>query len=282
MIQHEVSTTELIPSLRSLGKKAAHLPGPGTVMASSCTSPIDALYLAAIFDPIFTTSYPNSRLLRRTSLFKVMVRSLRFPLSAPPPNTKYLTTLEALIAANPDRCIVVFPECTTTNGRAILPLSPSLLSAPPNVKIFPTSLRYTPADITTPVPGGAAAWTFLWNLCSRPTHTIRVRIAESVQNTSAGALFNLGKDQKPVGKSTAVPNTYATNFLDTLNAQSDDSASDAEETSQGQENGDVTEEEKRVLDRVGEALARLGRVKRVGLGVSKKAEFAKMWTKKRR
>ena len=40
--------------------------------------------------------------------------------------------------------------------------------------------------------------------------------------------------------------------------------------------------EKRVLDKVAEALARLGRVKRVGLGVKDKDEFVRAWTKQRR
>ena len=40
--------------------------------------------------------------------------------------------------------------------------------------------------------------------------------------------------------------------------------------------------EKRVLDKVAGALARLGRVKRVGLGVKDKDEFVKAWTKQRR
>lgn len=40
--------------------------------------------------------------------------------------------------------------------------------------------------------------------------------------------------------------------------------------------------EKRVLDKVAEALARLGRVKRVGLGVKDKDEFIKAWTEQRR
>lgn len=41
-------------------------------------------------------------------------------------------------------------------------------------------------------------------------------------------------------------------------------------------------EEKKVLDRIGEALARLGRVKRVGLGVREKIDFVRAWTRKRR
>ena len=40
--------------------------------------------------------------------------------------------------------------------------------------------------------------------------------------------------------------------------------------------------EKRVLDKVAEALARLGRVKRVGLGVKDKNDFVKVWSKQRR
>lgn len=46
--------------------------------------------------------------------------------------------------------------------------------------------------------------------------------------------------------------------------------------------GPVTETEQKVLDRVGEALARLGRVKRVGLTVADKASFVKAWTSKRK
>lgn len=40
--------------------------------------------------------------------------------------------------------------------------------------------------------------------------------------------------------------------------------------------------EKRVLDKVAEALARLGRVKRVGLGVKDKDGFIKAWATQRR
>jgi hypothetical protein len=88
-----------------------------------------------------------------------------------------------------------------------------------------------------------------------------------------------------MGKSSAVPNTYATNFLDTLNREAEESAeedSDVDVLQSTEGTGSVNEDEQKVLDRVAEALARLGRVKRVGLGVSEKVEFAKMWTKRRR
>lgn len=129
-----------------------------------------------------------------------------------------------------------------------------------------------------------------------------MRIAEPVRNTAAGARAAQQQQQqqlKPAGRSSAVPNTYATNFLDTLN--DDDEDGDDEDSAAGEgesvvsgrsvdvvtgreDDGSagVSEDERKVLDRVAEALARLGRVKRVGLGVAEKVEFARMWTKKRR
>lgn len=53
----------------------------------------------------------------------------------------------------------------------------------------------------------------------------------------------------------------------------------------GQANGDdgvVSEKEQQVLERVAEDLARLGRVKRVGLGVEEKVEFLKVWGRRKR
>lgn len=44
----------------------------------------------------------------------------------------------------------------------------------------------------------------------------------------------------------------------------------------------LTIEERKVLERVAEDLARLGRVKRVGLGVKEKIDFVRVWTKTRR
>ncbi len=174
-----------------------------------------------------------------------------------------------MLSENPNQAVVVFPECTTTNGKGILPLGPSLLTAPRTTKVFPVSLRYTAPDITTPIP--ASFGTFLWNLCSQPTHCIRVRIAEAIYNTSATT---------PGADPAAKVSSYKTNFFDSL---SEDMASSvetlvAEDTgSQGR----PKQESKTFLDKVAEALARLGRVKRVGLGVKEKQNFVQSWTKSR-
>ncbi|KAI1087881.1 hypothetical protein F5B19DRAFT_473837 [Rostrohypoxylon terebratum] len=215
-----------------------------SIIAAQFTSPIDALYLAAIFDPIFTISYPGTRKVQRVSLLRAILLALSPPtLSAPPSN---LTTLRALVEQNPHRVVAVFPEMSTTNGKGILPFSPSLLSAPPDAPIFPVSMRYTPPDITTPVPG--AFLSFLWHLLGRPTHLIRVRIAEAVANDS-GAATN---GDTPAEEGDAV---------------------DGER---------LTAEEQRLLDKVAEALARLARNKRVGLTLLDKAAFIEAWGKGRK
>lgn len=253
---------------RSLAKHQDRLPHPGTVIASSFTSPIDCLYLAAIFDPIFTASYPNSRLVQPISLFQAIWRALTAPITVPPPGAR-LVPLSKLIKDNPDSSVVVLPECTTSNGRGILPLSPSILNIEANTKVFPVNLRYTPADVTTPLPG--AYISFLWDLCSRPTHCIRVRIAEAVYVPSIRAHAIAGAPSLGVSFDNDIADSDAigTSFSSAETLINED-----------KENG-LNAAERKVLNQVADDLARLGRAKRVGLGVPQKVIFIKMWTKTR-
>ncbi|KJR87625.1 vacuolar protein sorting protein Vps66 [Sporothrix schenckii 1099-18] len=228
----------------------SRMPHPGSVIAASFTSPIDALYLAAVFNPIFTVSHLGTRKVKRVSLFQAIAHALSpvqsTSAAAEMEPRKSMTDVRALLDAYPGRIIVVFPECSTTNGKGVLPFSPSLLTTPPTVRIFPVSLRYTPPDITTPIPGAWVA--FLWKLLSRPTHCIRVRIAEGILNetgTLAGEASSCGG-------------------------------------SSGKNYSDLTPDEKHVLDRVAESLARLGRNKRVGLTLGDKEAFVQAWRRPRR
>lgn len=243
---------------RSLSRQQqARLPGPRSIIASSFTSPIDAVYLAAIFDPIFTACYPNTRYVEEISLLQAILRSFVPPQVAPPPGTR-MVDISTLLEKYPTRPVVMFPECTTTNSRGVLPLSPSLLDVPRRTKIFPVSLRYTPVDVVTPLPGTYLS--FLWTLLSGPTHGIRVRIAESVR----------GGDTRTVHSSAGTTRKPASNYLDYLSQNGD--SGDA----------DMAQAERELLDQIGESLARLGRVKRVGLGVKEKRDFVRIWTKSRR
>ena len=267
---------------RSLAKHhQTRFPQPGTIIASTLTSPIDALYLAAIFDPIFTASYPSTRLIRRISLLQALMLTFSSPQPKPPRDAD-LTTLQALLQRHPQRTVVVFPECTTTNGRAILPLSPSLLTTPPKTSIFPTSLRYSPADITTPLPGEYL--TFFWSLMSKPTHCIRIRISESIYNNAQSPQHSPSvssfSPRSPLSPGPWSPVSSSYNDHNSMNGTTGkdaESDSDTETLLEFEEGQVVSESEKRVLDKVAESLARMGRVKRVGLGVMEKADFVKTW-----
>ncbi|KAI9376065.1 hypothetical protein BJX61DRAFT_7411 [Aspergillus egyptiacus] len=249
----------------SLSKQQARLPGPGSVIASSFTSPIDAVYLAAIFDPVFTASYPTSRKVEHISLLSAVLRAFSAPQVRPLPGAQ-MTDLATLARKYPNRPIVTFAECTTTNGRGILPLSPSLVDTASEAKIFPVSLRYTPDDVVTPLPDSYLS--FLWALLSRPTHLIRVRIAAAVVN--GGRQPGISERMKH--------STYDTNYFDVLEEVSGSSSKGGEASSEKVE-VDLSPAEKTLLDTVGDSLARLGRVKRVGLKVSDKQGFVKTYRK---
>ncbi|PYH94639.1 putative vacuolar protein sorting protein Vps66 [Aspergillus ellipticus CBS 707.79] len=230
------------------------LPGSGSIIASSFTSPIDAVYLAAIFDPVFVASYLGSHCVVYLSLWQAILRSFAGPQVKPAPGIP-MVDFATIMQQYPGRPIVVFPECTTTNGRGVLPLSPALLNTPPRTPIFPVALRYTPVDVMTPIPG--CYLSFLWTLLSRPTHCIRVRIAQAVVSVAEGEQSSTGQ--------------YDANYLDTLDKGKNANGS-------FQQTHVVLDEDK-VLDNVAESLARIGRARRVGLGVQEKTEFVKLWKK---
>lgn len=259
------------------------MPYPGTIIASSCTSPLDILYLAAIFDPIFTIGQSGSRLVQTVSLeaalaswFDIHIpESLNFSLIGDP------APLSEIVSQNRNRIVVVFPEGTTSNGRGILKFAPSLLSAAEDTKIFPISLRYTPPDIVTPIPGWMEAIKFIWRLNSSPTHCIRVRIGAPVSlNTAPQAVDSPDTRSKAKSggrTSTGAQNGYDTNFFDSKETSPGQKVLG---DSDGESKEDMSEDEKRVLDAVADTLARLGRVKRVGLGADEKKGFVEAWNRR--
>jgi len=251
----------------------SRLPSEGTIIASSYTSPLDVLYLAAIFDPIFTQSYPGSRLVQEISQESALAAcfGVRNPLALGA--EERMVELEKLVKQNPSRTVVVFPEATTSNGRGILRFSPSLLSAGSQIKIFPVSLRYTPADVVSPIPGWFEIFRFIWVLNSRPTHCIRVRVG------GARRIKQETGDDISMAKSTAQNSAsgrggFESNFFDTLQASPPQKVSGARDSEEN-----VTTAELTALDVIADDLARLGRVKRVNLGMSEKARFIEAWNK---
>jgi hypothetical protein len=207
---------------------------------------------------VFTASYPTTRLVERVSLPFFLFRYFTTPALRPPPTAK-LISLPDLLAQSPNRTVLVFPEATPTNGRGILRFTPALSSAPRRTKIFPISLKYTPADITTPVPG--AYRKFLWSLLSRPTHCIRVRIGDIIYNEAGGTGAGAGERRRSKSAADVV-------------FEGSDAVADAD--------ADEEEDLDGVCERGSEALARIGRIKRLNLGVREKIEFVSTWRRRNR
>lgn len=169
----------------------------------------------------------------------------------------------------------MFPEATTTNGRGILRFAPSLDTTPKDVAIFPISLRYTPADVTTPIP--ETYLSTLYNLLSRPTHCIRVRIAEAIYNKpEKETLVDYGRIEdyhSDVGNSSSDEDEETR----LISSSSSDTITDEKGLTD-----DTRERQSKLSERGGEALARIGRSKRLNLGVKEKIKFVEAWGKNKR
>jgi hypothetical protein len=107
---------------------------------------------------------------------------------------------------------------------------------------------------------------------------MRVRIARSMYNNPA-----LDFPRKEMEQKAAAASGVDLDFSEDEDEE-DDVFGELKKRDSVKEREDagVSKEEQKVLDRVGEDLARLGRVKRVGLGVPEKIEFVKVWAKRRR
>ena len=108
---------------------------------------------------------------------------------------------------------------------------------------------------------------------------MRVRIATRVYNSSS-----IDSPAKKAEK--AIVSGYDSNIFDTPDFRNGANGRLEKETGMdittGETGGEVSAQEQKILDRVAEDLARLGRVKRVGLDVGDKIEFLKVWLKRRR
>lgn len=284
------------------------MPRGGCVVAAGWTTPLDVLYLAAIFDPIFTQSYADGKLVRPLTQESALAACLDItnPLTLLTGHEP-LTTLSDLLAKNPSRVIVVFPEGTPSNGRAILRLTPSLASAGEETRVYPVSVRYSPMDIATPIPGWLEVLRFIWRLNSSQSHTIRVRVGGAITAGSRPVFTNNGlgdggadsgatttarqaaADRASLATSDSSPATtpnrtprrggFESNYFDTLQRSPEQQAVDARPGGDDARAAGVELEqgEQRMLDEVADNLARLGRVKRVDLGVEEKEKFVQAW-----
>lgn len=70
------------------------------------------------------------------------------------------------------------------------------------------------------------------------------------------------------------PSSYGTNYFDTLQ---EDALISSDALLGGDADSPLTREQRDLLEQVGEAMAKLGRIRRVGLGVKEKQDFVRVW-----
>ncbi|CAO3564775.1 unnamed protein product [Mortierella alpina] len=104
-------------------KKAA---ASGELIVCNWSSYIDVLYLAFRYDPVFTQIYHETLTVRQVSLWEALLLSGSYPQLSPPEGVETLPIVEFVKSMHKKGAgpVVVFPEGTTTNNRAILKFVP--------------------------------------------------------------------------------------------------------------------------------------------------------------
>ncbi|KAI8621062.1 hypothetical protein BC830DRAFT_1096068 [Chytriomyces sp. MP71] len=127
---YSITVEEVLPhksklSLReknSIKKTTLRSMEPGDIIIANHSSYIDILYLATMYAPTFTQISPDANTLRAIPLHEALLATGAYPILNHPAANLTLATLVARARADPRTYgpIVVFPEATTTNGRALL------------------------------------------------------------------------------------------------------------------------------------------------------------------
>ncbi|CAO3591510.1 unnamed protein product [Absidia cylindrospora] len=125
-------------SIRKGRNKASKSPSlnakSGDIIVTNWTSYIEVIYLALRFNPVFTQIIPSVNKVRQLSLWQAIRSCVLTPPLTPEEagiDVKDLYTLKelsALVKENKWGPIIIFPEATTSNGRALLKFSAPLFN----------------------------------------------------------------------------------------------------------------------------------------------------------
>ncbi|RGB31246.1 hypothetical protein C1646_671054 [Rhizophagus diaphanus] len=174
----------------------------GDVIVCNWTSYVEIFYLAFRFDPIFTQHYPATNTLRPISLWKAIWTTGSYPNLDPPIGIETFTLQELVNYAktNQSKPIVIFPEGTTSNGRALLKFNPIFkdISIPvKNFKIHIFTVRYEFENFSPTFTVGNKFW-HLIKLCCQFINILQVRSLISDESS-------FSRYSAPTAQSSAVP-----------------------------------------------------------------------------
>ncbi|CAG8460080.1 3014_t:CDS:2 [Paraglomus occultum] len=151
----------------------------GDVIVSNWCSYVDILYFTFKFNPMFTQLYPATNTLRPISMWKALLIAASFPQLKPPSNieTYSLKELRQQAVKNQLGPIVIFPEATTSNGRAFLKFCPVFheMSLPvEDCVIHIYTIRYEYENFSPTYTAGNILWHYL-KLCGEFKNTMIVK-----------------------------------------------------------------------------------------------------------
>lgn len=135
------------------------LPEGGDLIVSNFTSPLDILTYSVLSRPLFVVPAEQGQFLT-VSVLGAILEALSLPTS----DVRIGKSLAEICkgAKKSGHTVVLFAEGTTTSGRALLPfpnqIPVSLL--PYTTKVFPTSVKYSPQSVTTPLPTSLLGWLY--------------------------------------------------------------------------------------------------------------------------
>ncbi|KAK9246853.1 hypothetical protein V1506DRAFT_533954 [Lipomyces tetrasporus] len=188
-------------------KNASTGPNAGDIIISNFLSPLDALVYSTVVDPVFIIpSYTGEIMVY--SLLGAVLSALELPAAksvSKPPN---LAEIQAKALAS-HKVIVIFNEATPTNGRALLaPAMDRILDEDNHItgkcRVFPSLIRYSPPDITTPIPPSSSLH-YLCRVTSRwKAYSVRVRIAEPLDATDKNVIVSAFDEICRIGRITRV------------------------------------------------------------------------------
>ncbi|KAG1047897.1 hypothetical protein G6F46_011470 [Rhizopus delemar] len=167
--------TETVSIRKSRGNIKSGSVKDGDIIISNWTSYVDILYLAYKFNPVFTQVYSNTTQVKKISLWQA-IRSVNQIPPATPTSTVYdIKELSLKAKEQGWGPIVIFPEGTTTNGRALLKFVPLSFDDVDLNRFHLLSFKYEYGSMPPTFTIGNQ-WIHFFKLCSQFHNSLNVRM----------------------------------------------------------------------------------------------------------
>ncbi|KAK7203081.1 hypothetical protein BZA70DRAFT_81197 [Myxozyma melibiosi] len=165
-------------------------PNAGDVVVSNFVSPLDAMVYSTEFDCCFVIPTPTGAYQTYNTL-QAFIAATRLPNITKLSGSSSVLSDIVSKAKSKDKVVVLFAEGTTTNGRGFLYSSAmkiKLDSTSTENTLIPSHIKYTPPDVSTPVPVSSVFIYLLKLMCNWKGWSVRVQFGTPVPQTAEGSI----------------------------------------------------------------------------------------------